>query len=210
GLIILIIHQFIATAYIVINYVVAKRMGDDQSGQAQIATHSIGLALQIGLWSIGLLFVLSNFGIDVTSLIAALGVGGIAVAFALQQILSDLFGSFAIYFDKAFVPGDFIIVGNQMGTVEKIGIKTTRIKSLQGEELVFSNQQLTSATIQNYQHMQERRIAFEIGVTYDTSTKKLRKAVDIVKQAIESSENVRLDRVHFKAVADSSLSIEAV
>ena len=210
GLIVLVIHQLIATSYIVIEYLVRQRLGDDNSGNAQIAVYSIGLVIQISLWAVGLIFILSNFGIDVTSLIAAMGVGGIAVAFALQQVLSDLFGSFAIYFDKPFVPGDFILVGDKMGTVEKIGVKTTRIKSLQGEELVFSNQQLTSATIQNYQRMNERRIVFEIGVVFDTSVKKLHQAVDIVKKAIEDQEKVRIDRAHFKAITDSALSIEAV
>ena len=208
GLVVLAIHQIIATSYIVVEYLVRKRMGEDDSGNAQVAVH--GLIIQMGAWAVGLLFVLSNFGIDVTSLIAALGVGGIAVAFALQQVLSDLFGSFAIYFDKPFVPGDFVLVGDKMGTVEKIGIKTTRVKSLQGEELVFSNQQLTSATIQNYQRMEERRIVFEIGVVYETSVKKLRQAVTIVKQAIEDQEGVRIDRAHFKSISDASLTIEAV
>ncbi len=210
GFVILIIHQVIVTGNIFIKYLVAKRIAAEDTGQAQVATHAIGLALQIGVWSLGLLFILSNFGIDVTSLIAALGVGGIAIAFALQQILSDLFGSFAIYFDKPFVPGDFVVVGNQMGTVEKIGIKTTRIKSLAGEELVFSNQQLTTATIQNYQRMNERRVVFEIKLTYNTSVKKLKQAVEIIRQAIIEVDPTRLDRVHFKQFAESSLAIEAV
>ena len=164
------------------------------------------LALEVNELVHNILFV----GLVVLAIHQIIATSYIAVAFALQQVLSDLFGSFAIYFDKPFVPGDFVLVGDKMGTVEKIGIKTTRVKSLQGEELVFSNQQLTSATIQNYQRMEERRIVFEIGVVYETSVKKLRQAVTIVKQAIEDQEGVRIDRAHFKSISDASLTIEAV
>ena len=153
---------------------------------------------------------LSNLGIEITPLVASLGVGGIAIAIALQSVLGDLFAAFAIYFDKPFKEGDFIIVGNDMGTVEKIGIKTTRIQTLQGQELVVSNSELTNSRVNNYKKMKERRVVTNIGVEYSTPTKKLKKINGIVKKAVETTKESRFDRVHFKAFGDFSLNFELV
>ena len=120
------------------------------------ASNMVGLLARVILWALGILFVLSNLGIEVTSLLAGLGIGGIAIAFALQGILSDLFSSFSLYFDKPFRIGDYVVIGQHSGTVEKIGIKTTRIRTLQGEELVVSNNELTTTRVQNFKKMQER------------------------------------------------------
>ncbi|HED38491.1 MAG TPA: mechanosensitive ion channel family protein, partial [Ignavibacteria bacterium] len=167
-LIIWIILQVILAVQILIDYIIKKRMGDEEDAAAENAINILGKLSKWVLWSFGLLLVFSNLGIDVTSLIAGLGIGGIAIALALQNTLSELFSSFSIYFDKPFTPGDFIVVGDKKGVVEKIGIKTTRLKALQGEELIISNKELTSAQIQNFKKMKERRISFSSGVTYET------------------------------------------
>jgi len=149
-------------------------------------------------------------GIEVTSLIAGLGIGGVAIAFALQGILSDLFASFSIYFDKPFRIGDFITVGTDSGTVQKIGIKTTRIKTLQGEELVISNAELTTARVQNFKKMQERRGSLQFGVTYETASDKVKGINTTVEQIFESLKMGRLDRVHFTSFGDSALIFDVV
>lgn len=177
---------------------------------AATASHMVTLIARIALWALGGLFVLSNLGIEVTSLIAGLGIGGIAVAFALQGILSDLFASFSLYFDKPFRIGDFIIIGTDSGTVERIGIKTTRIRTLQGEELVVSNAELTSARVQNFKKMQRRRISSQFGITYETSHELVKQVPGVVERIFEATENVVLDRVHFTTFADSALVFDIV
>jgi len=174
------------------------------------ASQMVILLTGIALWAFGGIFVLSNLGVEVTSLVAGLGIGGIAIAFALQGILSDLFSSFSIYFDKPFRVGDFIVIGEDTGTVEKIGIKSTRIRTLQGEELVVSNAELTSTRVQNYKKMKNRRISFNLGVTYDTSADKVKIIPKLLKGAIEGVENVNFDRAHFASYGDSALLFEIV
>ena len=174
------------------------------------AVRSISSFAKIFIWILALLIILSNWGINVTSLIAGLGIGGIAVAFALQNILGDIFSSFSILIDKPFQVGDFIVVGDDMGTVEKIGIKSTRIRTLQGEELVISNRELTDARVHNYKKMEKRRITFSFGVLYETPNEKLEKIPRIVKGIIEKEPLAEIDRVHFKSFGDSSLDFEVV
>lgn len=208
-LLIAVVYQVIRAIQIVIDYVVGKWAARTEA-DSEYAVKALSNIFKGVLWAFGLLVVLSNLGIDITSLIAGLGIGGIAVALALQNILSDLFSSFAIYFDKPFTPGDFIVVGNQSGTVERIGIKTTRIRSLQGEEIVMSNRELTNATVQNFKQMEERRVPLNIGVTYDTPKAKLEKIPALVRQAIEKTEGARFDRAHFKTFGDSALLFEII
>ncbi len=162
------------------------------------------------LWLfVGLIF-LSTMGVNITALIAGLGVGGIAIGFALQNILGDLFSSFAIFFDKPFVEGDFIMVGDKMGTVEKIGIKTTRLRALQGEEIVISNRELTSVQIHNFKKVQSRRGGFSFGVTYDTPSEKLEKIPGMVEEIVKEEELADFDRVHFSRFDDSALNFDVV
>ena len=170
----------------------------------------LGLFIKIALWSVGFLLILSNLGVEVTSLVASMGIGGIAIALAVQNVLSDMFSSFSIYFDKPFKVGDFIIVGEHMGVVKQIGLKTTRIQALQGEEIVISNNELTSTRVRNFKKMQKRRIAFHFGVTYDTPSEKLKKIPQIVKRIMDALENAEFNRAHFKAFGDFSLNFEAV
>ncbi|MBN1275741.1 mechanosensitive ion channel family protein [Candidatus Woesearchaeota archaeon] len=165
---------------------------------------------QAVLWIIVILVILDNLGFDVTTMLAGIGIGGVAIAIALQGILSDVFASVSIYFDKPFEVGDFIIIGADMGTVEKIGIKSTRIRTLQGQELVVSNQELTSSRINNYKKMQRRRIVFSFGVTYDTPASKLQRIPGVVKKIIDKEDLADIDRCHFKSFDDSSLTFEVV
>jgi len=160
------------------------------------------------LWVVAVILILSNLGYEISALIAGLGIGGIAVAIALQNVLSDIFASFSIYFDKPFKVGDFIIVGDDLGVVKKIGIKTTRLQSLWGQEIVISNRELTSGRINNYKKMRKRRIHFTFGVVYSTSTKKLKKILKIVRETFDEIELADLDRVHFKEFGDFSLNFE--
>ncbi len=162
------------------------------------------------LWLFAALVFVGNMGIEITPLIAGLGIGGLAIAFALQNILSDVFNFFAIYMDKPFMEGEFLIIGDDMGTVNKIGLRSTRIQTLRGEELVISNNELTSTRIHNFGKMKERRVAFNIGATYETPTKKLEKIPAMVQKIIEAQKSTRFDRVHFKSFGDFSLNYEIV
>ena len=161
------------------------------------------------LWTLVLLLMIDNMGINVTALVTSLGIGGIAVALALQNILGDLFAALSIGIDKPFVIGDFIVVDEVMGSVEHVGLKTTRIRSLGGEQIIFSNTDLLASRIRNYKRMQERRAVFSIGVTYDTSAEKLEQIGSLIREAIEAQADVRLDRVHFKNFGAFSLDFEA-
>jgi len=203
-----IIYQIIVSIQVLINRIVKKRIAKDVGSEAAIEL--LGKIFKGVLWAIGFLFILSNLGINITSLVAGLGIGGIAVAFALQNILADLFSSFTIFFDKPFEIGDFIVVGDCKGMVERIGIKTTRIRSLQGEELVISNRELTSAKVQNFGKIKERRISMKIGVTYETPGEKLKIIPQIIENIINSVENVRFDRAFFVAFGDFALIYEIV
>ncbi|CAG0962222.1 Low conductance mechanosensitive channel YnaI [Phycisphaerales bacterium] len=156
------------------------------------------------------LIAMDNFGVDVTALITGMGIGGIAVALASQKILGDVFGSLSITLDKPFELGDFIIVGTEMGTVENIGIKTTRLRALSGEQLVISNSDLLGSRVRNFKRMQERRVLFSLGVVYQTPIEKVRRIPGLIREAIESQPNTRFDRAHFQKFGASSLDFEAV
>jgi small-conductance mechanosensitive channel len=165
---------------------------------------------KIVLWSLVFLLVLDNLGVNITALVAGMGVGGIAVALAVQTILGDLFASLSIVMDKPFVIGDFLIVGDLMGSVEYVGLKTTRLRSLSGEQLVFSNSDLLNSRIRNYGRMFERRVVFNLGVTYQTPRDQLVKIPTIVREAVEQQEKSRFDRSHFKEYGDFALLFESV
>jgi len=159
------------------------------------------------------LVILAVLKIDLSGIVVGLGVGGIAIAFALQNVLSDAFSAFSIYFDKPFEIGDYIVVGDHSGTVKKIGIKSTRVQLLQGEELVLSNSVLTTSSVRNFKKMRKRRISFSFGVTYATPTNKLKKIPDIIRDIIDGDklEYVdKLDRVHFTEFGDFSLNFDII
>lgn len=171
---------------------------------------ALGIVFKIIVWTVVLLLILDNLGVNITTLVAGLGVGGIAIALAVQNILGDLFASLSIALDKPFVIGDFIIIDNFLGTVEHIGLKTTRIRSLSGEQLVFANSDLLKSRIKNYKRMYERRVTFMIGVLYQTPYEKVVSIPKILKQIIESKDLVRFDRAHFKEYGNFSLNFEIV
>jgi len=170
----------------------------------------VGFVLRLTVWAAVLLVLLDNLGVNITALVAGLGVGGIAVALAAQNVLGDLFSSLSIVFDKPFVVGDFIVVGELMGSVEHVGLKTTRVRSLSGEQVVFSNSDLLSSRIRNYGRMFERRIVGSIGITYQTPADKLRRIPTIIREIVERQAKVRFDRAHLHSFGDSALKFEFV
>jgi small-conductance mechanosensitive channel len=188
-----------------------KRQRDIEESPDDVAAMDIlSFIARVSIWSIVLLASLDNLGVNITTMIAGLGVGGIAVALAAQSIISDLFASLSIVLDKPFVVGDFLIIGEFLGSVEKVGIKTTRLRSLSGEQIIFSNNDLLGSRIRNYGRMFERRVLFSVGVTYQTSADKLRAIPDMLREAVESQNNVRFDRAHFQKYGDFALMFEIV
>lgn len=182
---------------------------ESNAGAVTTAT-SAGFILRLMIWLVLILVALDNLGVNIKTLIAGLGISGIAVALAMQNILGDLFASLSIVLDKPFVIGDFIIVNDYMGTVENVGLKTTRIRSLSGEQLVFSNGDLLKSRIRNFKRMYERRVVFSIGVLYQTPYEKLRLIPKMIREIIENQNPVRFDRAHFKEYGDYSLKFEIV
>ena len=186
----------------------SRRLEDDPASATTV--NALGFIARLIFYVIILLLALANLGIEITPLLAGLGVGGIAVALAVQSILGDLFASLSIVLDRPFALGDFIIVGDMMGTVEYIGLKTTRVRSLSGEQLVFANSDLLSARIRNFKRMEERRVLFSLGVTYDTPRSILEQIPAFIRAAVEAQQLVRFDRAHFKEFGDFSLNFEIV
>ncbi len=162
------------------------------------------------LFSLAILLILENLGVDITALLAGIGIGAVAIGLALQNILSDLFASLSIILDKPFEIGDFVVVDDLSGTIENIGLRTTRVRSLSGEQLVFANNDLLTSRIRNYKRMKERRVVFTLGVTYDTPSSSLKEIPEVLKEIIEMESLVRFDRAHFKAFSASSLDFEVV
>jgi small-conductance mechanosensitive channel len=168
------------------------------------------ILVNIVIWIIGIIFLIDNLGQDVTTLITGLGIGGIAVALAAQNILGDLFNYFVIFFDRPFEVGDFIIVDDKMGSVEYIGIKTTRIRSLSGEQLIIGNSNLTNSRIHNLKRMEKRRIAFTIDVEYGTSLEIIKEIPPMLRSIVEVQPSVAFDRAHFARYFDWGLRFEVV
>lgn len=170
----------------------------------------VGFILRTVVWVVIMLMMLDNLGFNVTTLVASLGISGIAVALAVQNILGDLFASLSIVLDKPFVVGDFIIVGDVLGAVESIGLKTTRVRGLGGEQIVFSNADLLKSRIHNHQRMFSRRVAFIVRVSYQTDEEQLRAIPGIVRELVLAEPNVNFERAHFAAYSESSLDFEVV
>ncbi len=182
----------------------------DQAGQKIKQLGGLMLVINIFIWIIGIIFLLENLGQDVSAIIAGLGIGGIAIALAAQNILGDLFNYFVIYFDKPFEVGDFIIFDDKLGTVEYLGIKTTRIRCLSGEQLIIGNSNLTSARVHNYKRMYERRVVFNLNLDFRTPLEKIRQVPLIIKSIVGEQSGTRFDRSHFFAYGDWSLRFETV
>lgn len=187
-----------------------RRQQLQKNADAVTMLSSVSFLTRMLLWIVLLLVALDNFGVNITALVAGLGVGGVAVALAVQNILGDIFASFSIVLDKPFVIDDFIIVGDHMGTVEYVGLKTTRIRSLSGEQLIFANQDLLGSRIRNFKRMFERRVVFSIGILYQTPLEKVEMIPGMIKQIVEDQNAVRFDRAHFKEYGAYSLNFEIV
>jgi small-conductance mechanosensitive channel len=187
-----------------------KRRSSDVDRAVVGSLGVIGFIMRVVVWAIVALLTLDNLGIDVTALVAGLGIGGIAVALAVQNILGDLFASLSITFDKPFLVGDFLIVDDFLGAVEYIGIKSTRLRSLGGEQIIISNANLLSSRVRNYGRMLERRVVFGTSVTFETPVEKLEKIPGIIKAAIAGQQDTRFDRSHFAKHAAGTLDFETV
>ena len=183
-------------------------LGKDENGA--LAVKWLGRFAKGVVWVIALILFLDNIGVKITSLVTGLGIGGVAIAFAAQSALSDIFCFFTIFFDKPFELGDFIIAGDHMGTVEHIGLKTTRLRALGGEQLIVSNADLTGSRIRNYKTMQQRRVVFSLGVTYDTPGEKLRKIPGIIRSVVEHTQEATFARANFASFGAYSLNFEIV
>ena len=184
----------------------AKDMGRENA----VITTMLSWIFETIVWFILVLSILANIGVNITAFVASMGIGGVALALAVQNILSDLFASLSIGLDKPFVIGDFIIFGDVLGTVEKVGLKTTHIRALSGEQIVISNTELLKNTIHNYKRMTQRRVVFKFGITYDTPSDVVEKVPQAVREAVNSLEKTRFDRAHFMAFGESSLDFEVV
>lgn len=181
-----------------------------KEGSGEQSVSGLMIVLNVVIWIVGIIFLIDNLGYSVTTLIAGLGIGGIAVALAAQTILGDLFSYFSIFFDKPFEIGDSITIGEQSGTVEKIGIKTTRIRTLSGDQLVCSNSDLTNSRVNNFKRLETRRIVFTLRVVYNTPTEVLEEIPGLVKTIIDKQAKVEYGRGHLAGLGDWSLNFEFV
>ncbi len=220
-------ERFLTGAYTFIRVMVILQMGvwgsavtgvvadgykiviDDDNAQVT-ALSAITFVVRVVIWAVVLMMILDNLGFDITAMVASLGIGGIAVALAAQNILGDLFAFFSIIIDQPFVKGDFIIVGNDLGSIEHIGIKSTRVRSLGGEQLIFANKDLLNSRIRNFKRMEQRRIVFEFGLVYDTSAEHVKLVPELVESYIKALDTTRFDRAHFKEFGESALNFEVV
>jgi small-conductance mechanosensitive channel len=189
------------------HYVREKRGGD---ASAKTTFSALGFLLRLILWSLIALLGLDNLGVNITALVTGLGIGGVAVALAMQNILSDLFASLSIALDKPFVLGDYIVVDDFQGTVEHVGLKTTRVRSLSGEQLVFSNNDLLKSRIRNFERMTERRIVFGLRVARGTPRGMLAAIPGLIREIIGAQSEARFDRAHLKEIGDASYAFEVV
>lgn len=171
---------------------------------------AIGFMVQLAVWVVLLLLALDNLGVNITALATGLGIGGIAVALAVQNILGDLFASLSIMIDKPFVIGDYVKVGDYGGNVEQVGLKTTRVRSLSGEQIVFSNTDLLKSRLQNFGRMYERRGSFRIGILYETPRELVARVPGMIQEIVEAQDKTRFDRSHFKEFGDFALIFETV
>lgn len=185
-----------------------RKRGADEQKQKQLK--GISSVISFIIWSMGFVFVLDNLGFKISAVIAGLGIGGIAIALAAQAILGDLFSYFVILFDRPFEIGDFITVADKSGTIEHVGIKTTRIRAITGEQLIISNTDLTSSRVHNFKRLEKRRVVFKIGVVYQTSSQQLKEIPDIVRNIIVVEPKAQFDRGHFASFGDFSLIFEFV
>jgi small-conductance mechanosensitive channel len=187
----------------------AERQGAERSALAS-AISLVHFLINMAIWSVVTLVLLSNLGIDVTGLVAGLGIGGVAVGLAAQGIIADLFASLSIVLDRPFVRGDFVVFGEHMGTVESVGVKSTRVRSLSGEQIVISNANMLAATIRNYQHLYERRVVFSLMVSFDAAIGALETLPAQIQAIIGAYPDTRFERCHLKNLGEIAAEYETV
>lgn len=202
--------QVVLALQVGIDFFLQRRIEADEHRAHKAMLDVLRGVVTVVLWVLGILFVLSNLGVNVLSLVAGLGIGGIAIALAAQNILSDIFNSLVIYFDQPFAPGDFIVVGKDKGTVQKVGLKTTRIKALSGEEIIIPNHDIAAARINNYKRLEKRRVSFTIAVEYETANDALAAMPALIAQTVRGVEKVEFDRAHFHEWGESGLIFRIV
>ncbi len=208
--IIIITYLIVRFLAVLVNYSIYAYWKRKEGEEAAKNLRGISSLINLLVYSIGLIFLLENLGLKISTVVAGLGIGGIAVALAAQTILGDLFNYFVIFFDKPFQVGDFIMIDNKLGSIEKIGIKSTRVKSLSGEQLVFSNTDLTNSRIHNFKKMERRRVVFTIGVVYQTKLEQLQIIPELLKNIIQSQNDTQFDRSHFFSYGNFSINFETV
>lgn len=192
---------------------ILERQAAAPTGEETVLSNAMGVVgwlVNLAIWSFALLIILSNLGVDVTALIAGLGIGGIAIGLAAQGIVADLFAALSILFDRPFVKGDFVVIGQTTGEIEEIGLKTTRIRALTGEQIVVANAQLLSRDVHNFRRMSERRTAFKIGVRYETDAKIVARLPGVLREIVETQDGVRFDRAHLTGFGAAALEFEIV
>jgi small-conductance mechanosensitive channel len=194
----------------IIGFFVDRYVRQRADGAATTTLVALGWFGRLTLWAVLLLLALRNFGVDITALVAGLGIGGIAVALAVQNVLGDLFGAVSIVLDRPFVVGDFIVVDEYQGSVEHVGLKTTRLRSLSGEQIIIANADLLRSRIRNFKRMFERRVQFTLGLEYDTPPERLERVPTLVREIVEAQQLVRFERSHVAALAESSVTVETV
>lgn len=195
------------------HWIETKSADQIKRGQAGTATtlRTVGFLGRLAIGSLAALVMLDNLGVNVTALVAGLGVGGIAIALAAQNILSDLFASLSIVVDRPFVIGDYIVFDTEYkGHIEHVGLRSTRIRAISGEELIVPNSALLKANIRNYKRLHQRRVELLLGVTYSTSATKIEKIPTLLQQIIEDTPHARFERAYFKTFGDFALTIELV
>lgn len=204
-------YRLVTMLQVLVAYGVRRSLAGQELDVARLAmARNLTYLINGVVWVLAALFVLSNLGFNITSMVAGLGIGGVAVALAAQAVLGDLFSAVAIFLDKPFEVGDFIIVNDRPGTVEQIGFKTTRVRALSGELLVFPNSTLTSSVIRNFKQMSERRVALKFGLLYSTPRALLAELPAVVRSLLEKERQLRFDRAHFMGLGESSLDFEVV
>lgn len=171
---------------------------------------SLSALINFFIWSTGILIVLNNLGFNITTILTGLGIGGIALALASQTILGDLFSYFVILFDKPFKIGDYIVLDNLRGNIEYIGIKTTKIRSLQGELIVISNSDLTKSRIHNFQKLEQRRYTLNLYVRYDTPLNLLEQIPATLEEIVKSDEKINFQSAVLRDLSDKAIVFEVV
>lgn len=200
--------RFISTS---IRIVLTNRIRKQENGETKVLqVGGLMIIINLVVWTLGAVFLVQNLGYNVSTILTGVGIGGIAVALAAQNIIGDLFNYFVIFFDKPFEVGDAINVDDKTGTIEYIGVKTTRLRSLTGEQIVIANSDLTRSRVHNYKRQQNRRVQFNVTVVYDTAADQLEKIPATIKSIIESTKDVRFDRAHLARLTDYGVVFEVV